>query len=174
MLSAGLGLFSFCVRQAFAKRLHNVFIFSIQNATNRITGNFLPTLLLLFLTGTAEASTFPDWKALNEDIKLNAGRGASHWACVFDLAEEPLADRQYRFIELLALISTERQPMPKTQPNEKREQPEKLGVRTDGWLEIFKEHGLYWFGMFLAGLTCGGAFGWPPFSTKRRHKPNVK
>ena len=171
-MSAGLGLFSICVRKAIAKRLHNALIFSIQNAANRITGDDFLAFLLLFFVGTAKSSTFPEWKALNKEIEFDVGWGASHWTWVFDLAEKPLADRASGFIELLALISTELQPMPKTQANEKREQSKKLGVRTDDLLDIFKEHGLYWFGIFLAGLIFGDAFGWPPFSSKRRHKPN--
>lgn len=120
--------------------------------------------MLLFFIDAAEASTFPDWKALNECIKLDVERGGSVWAWAFDLADKPLANRQGRIIELPALISTELQPMPQTQANKEPESSKKLDIFFDEIVNILKDGDIRRiFLWFFLGLISGGAFEWPLF-----------
>ncbi len=159
-----LGLFSFCVLEAPAKRLHNAPTISIRNSTKSIASKGFLAFLLLFFIGAAEASTFPYGKALNEGIKLDAGRGGSVRACwAFGRADKPLTDRQGSIIELTALIPAERQPMPKTQANKEPESSKKLGILPDEIINILNDGVIQRiFLWFFFGLICGGAFGRTP------------
>jgi len=141
----------------------------VENVTRTTLRGCLITLIVLSCVDAAEAAPLPHWKAMNEGVQFDGSWALRKWAWPLNLAEKPFANWPNGFVELSTLISSERQPVSKPEANEKSEQSEQRGVGKNGLLEMLKEHGLYWPMTFLAGLICGGAFGWP-LSSRSRHR----
>lgn len=122
------------------------------------------TFFFLAVIGRVEASAPPCWQTLNENIDIYYIRKFTQRAWPFYFFQEPFSYWNDGIIEFSSFVTSERQPMTQAKPDKKRKQSEKLSVLSDSLKDIFIEHGILWLGSFIAGLICGGAFGWPPFS----------
>lgn len=127
-------------------------------------------LLVLFLVFVEKSFAAPPGQGLAELVELDVGRSFPSHAGFVDLSYEPSSDRSGQFIELGATITAQSEPVAGDQADEKGQQGGKLGTEDYGMLDFIKDHGLVLCLWFLAGLMCGGAFGWPPFSETRRRK----
>ena len=67
-------------------------------------------------------------------------------------------------VKLFPTISTDSKPISNYEAREESDKTEDPSVVSDDLLQLLKEHWFNWVSMFLLGLICGGAFGWPPFS----------
>jgi len=114
-----------------------------------------------------ETSAAPKPQTTNEGIHVDQRRDASARARLDNLAHKPLSDGGSSMIKLNSFISPQSKTMAAKETRKESKKRDKNSVTGDSFGDVLKKHGLEWALCFLAGLTAGGAFGWPPF-TKRK------
>lgn len=138
----------------------------IGSATGRVSKALLLSCAILLFASSTKAFSLPEREFLNKNIKFDFGRPSVVRSWVGGQTDKPRPYWTSSRIKLDSFISTQRQPMTSSKPNKEGEKRDKNRIANNSLLNTFKKHGLEWLLCLFAGLVCGGAFGWPPFSRR--------
>ena len=147
-------------------RINNWFTVFIVSATGRVSKLLLLSCVILLFASSTKAFSFPERELLNKNIKFDFGGPSVMRSWVGGLADKPHSYWMSGRIKLDSFVSTQRQPMASGKTNKEGEQRKEYRAASNSLLNTLKKHGLEWLLCLFAGLVCGGAFGWPPFSRR--------